>query len=127
MPIVSRPAKAKGCREVFSSLGTTIVKGPGQNASANFVEISSNAPNFLAISSRWRIHMYRAPVAEISHTLKQVADMKSALESGKLGDLSEDLVDAVLEEAWKIRQRAYCASKSRRRFNRCQACAIHFG
>ena len=46
--------------------------------------------------------MYRAPVAEISHTLKQVADMKSALESGRLGDLSEDLVDAVLEEAGKF-------------------------
>ena len=46
--------------------------------------------------------MYRAPVAEISHTLKQVADMKQALESGKLGDLSEDLVDAVLEEAGKF-------------------------
>ena len=46
--------------------------------------------------------MYRAPVAEISHTLKQVADMKSALESGKLGDLSEDLIDAVLEEAGKF-------------------------
>jgi len=46
--------------------------------------------------------MYRAPVAEISHTLKQVADMKSAIEAGKLGDLSEDLVDAVLEEAGKF-------------------------
>jgi len=46
--------------------------------------------------------MYRAPVAEISHTLKQVADMKSAIESGQLGDLSEDLVDAVLEEAGKF-------------------------
>lgn len=46
--------------------------------------------------------MYRAPVAEISHTLKHVADMKQALESGKLGDLSEDLVDAVLEEAGKF-------------------------
>jgi len=46
--------------------------------------------------------MYRAPVAEISHTLKQVADMKSAMEEGKLGDLSEDLVDAVLEEAGKF-------------------------
>jgi alkylation response protein AidB-like acyl-CoA dehydrogenase len=46
--------------------------------------------------------MYRAPVAEISHTLKQVADMKSAMDSGKLGDLSEDLVDAVLEEAGKF-------------------------
>ncbi len=46
--------------------------------------------------------MYRAPVAEISHTLKQVAGLKSAIESGKLGDLSEDLVDAVLEEAGKF-------------------------
>lgn len=46
--------------------------------------------------------MYRAPVAEISHTLKQVADMKQALEAGQLGDLSEDLVDAVLEEAGKF-------------------------
>ena len=46
--------------------------------------------------------MYRAPVAEISHTLKHVAGMKTAIEQGKLGDLSEDLVDAVLEEAGKF-------------------------
>ncbi|MGI9352593.1 MAG: acyl-CoA dehydrogenase [Rhizobiaceae bacterium] len=46
--------------------------------------------------------MYRAPVADILHTLKHVAGMNSALENGELGDLSEDLVDAVLEEAGKF-------------------------
>ncbi|MEM7215099.1 MAG: acyl-CoA dehydrogenase [Pseudomonadota bacterium] len=46
--------------------------------------------------------MYRAPVADISHTLKYVAGINSAIESGDLGDLSEDLVDAVLEEAGKF-------------------------
>jgi len=46
--------------------------------------------------------MYRAPVAEISHTLKHVAGMKDALDQGKFGDLSEDLVDAVLEEAGRF-------------------------
>ncbi|MEO0328900.1 MAG: acyl-CoA dehydrogenase [Pseudomonadota bacterium] len=46
--------------------------------------------------------MYRAPVSEISHTLKHVAGLKSAIENGELGDLSEDLVDAVLEEAGKF-------------------------
>ncbi len=46
--------------------------------------------------------MYRAPVAEISHTLKHVAGMKDALDKGVFGDLSEDLVDAVLEEAGKF-------------------------
>ena len=46
--------------------------------------------------------MYRAPVAEISHTLKQVAGLSDAMENGKFGDLSQDLVDAVLEEAGKF-------------------------
>ena len=46
--------------------------------------------------------MYRAPVAEISHTLKQVAGLSDAMEDGKFGDLSQDLVDAVLEEAGKF-------------------------
>ena len=46
--------------------------------------------------------MYRAPVAEILHTLKHVAGINSAIENGELGDLSEDLVDAVLEEAGKF-------------------------
>ncbi len=46
--------------------------------------------------------MYRAPVSEISHTLKHVAGLKQALEDERFGDLSEDLVDAVLEEAGKF-------------------------
>ncbi len=46
--------------------------------------------------------MYKAPVAEIAHTLKHVAGMKKALEGAQLGDLSEDLVDAILEEAGRF-------------------------
>ncbi|MEO1701181.1 MAG: acyl-CoA dehydrogenase [Pseudomonadota bacterium] len=46
--------------------------------------------------------MYRAPVDEISHTLKAVSGLYEAMESGLAGDLSEDLVDAILEEAGKF-------------------------
>ncbi|MDW6020880.1 acyl-CoA dehydrogenase [Mesorhizobium sp. BAC0120] len=46
--------------------------------------------------------MYRAPVDEIAHTLKHVAGMKAALESGLFGDLSEDVVDAILSEAGRF-------------------------
>ncbi len=46
--------------------------------------------------------MYRAPVDEIAHTLKHVAGLSAALEAGRLGDLSEDLVDAILEEAGRF-------------------------
>ncbi|MEZ5871854.1 MAG: acyl-CoA dehydrogenase [Nitratireductor sp.] len=46
--------------------------------------------------------MYRAPVSEIAFALKQVAGMKDAMASGQLGDLSEDLLDAVLEEAGRF-------------------------
>ncbi|MBS3648281.1 acyl-CoA dehydrogenase [Pseudaminobacter sp. 19-2017] len=46
--------------------------------------------------------MYRAPVAEIAFTLKHVAGMGAALETGALGDLSEDLADAILEEAGRF-------------------------
>lgn len=46
--------------------------------------------------------MYRAPVSDISFTLKHVAGLSSAIDSGFLGDLSEDLVDAILEEAGKF-------------------------
>jgi acyl-CoA dehydrogenase len=46
--------------------------------------------------------MYRAPVTEISHTLKSVAGLADALEKGQLGDLSEDLVDAILDEAGRF-------------------------
>jgi alkylation response protein AidB-like acyl-CoA dehydrogenase len=46
--------------------------------------------------------MYRAPVAEIAHTLKHAAGMKAALDEGRLGDLTEDLADAILEEAGRF-------------------------
>ena len=46
--------------------------------------------------------MYRAPVADISHALKQVAGIGQLIDSGKLPDLSDDLVDAVLEEAGRF-------------------------
>jgi acyl-CoA dehydrogenase len=46
--------------------------------------------------------MYRAPVSDISFTLKHVAGLSAAIESGMLGELSEDLVDAILEEAGKF-------------------------
>ncbi len=46
--------------------------------------------------------MYRAPVAEIAFTLKHVAGLKAALDAGAFGDLGEDLVDAILEEAGRF-------------------------
>lgn len=46
--------------------------------------------------------MYRAPVGEIAHTLKSVAGLGKALESGRFGDLSQDLVDAILAEAGRF-------------------------
>lgn len=46
--------------------------------------------------------MYRAPVGEISHALKAVSGLGEAIDDGKAGDLSVDLVDAILEEAGKF-------------------------
>ena len=46
--------------------------------------------------------MYRAPVEEIAFTLKHVAGLKAVLDDGRFGDLSEDLVDAVLAEAGRF-------------------------
>ena len=43
--------------------------------------------------------MYRAPVEEITFTLKHVAGLQDELAAGTFGDLSEDLVDAILHEA----------------------------
>ncbi len=45
---------------------------------------------------------YRAPVADIAFTLKHAAGLNRAIEEGLYGDLTEDLVDAVLEEAGKF-------------------------
>ncbi|MCU0790598.1 MAG: acyl-CoA dehydrogenase [Nitratireductor sp.] len=46
--------------------------------------------------------MYRAPVSEIAFALKEVAGLKKAIDGGALPNLSEDLVDAVLEEAGRF-------------------------
>ncbi|MDQ2632249.1 MAG: acyl-CoA dehydrogenase [Pseudomonadota bacterium] len=46
--------------------------------------------------------MYRAPVEEIAFTLKEVAGLRSAVEAGRLGDLSVDLADAILVEAGRF-------------------------
>ncbi|MGV3548271.1 acyl-CoA dehydrogenase [Rhizobium sp.] len=46
--------------------------------------------------------MYTAPVEEILFTLKHVAGLGDALASGRLGDLTEDLVDAVVTEAGRF-------------------------
>jgi alkylation response protein AidB-like acyl-CoA dehydrogenase len=46
--------------------------------------------------------MYRAPVEEIGFTLKHVAGLDRALADGRFGDLSEDLVEAVLGEAGRF-------------------------
>ncbi|AXV14586.1 acyl-CoA dehydrogenase [Neorhizobium sp. SOG26] len=43
--------------------------------------------------------MYKAPVQDIAFTLNHVAGLAEAVESGRLGDLGSDLVDAILEEA----------------------------
>src|SRR5947209_5472505 len=45
---------------------------------------------------------YRAPVEDIAFTLKHSAGLRAALDEGLYGDLSEDVVDAVLEEAGKF-------------------------
>ncbi len=46
--------------------------------------------------------MYKAPVDEIAFTLKHVAGMSEAMDKGLLGDLGEDLVDAILAEAGRF-------------------------
>ena len=46
--------------------------------------------------------MYRAPVDQIAHTLKKIAGLDDAIAQGRFADLSDDLVDAILEEAGKF-------------------------
>ena len=46
--------------------------------------------------------MYKAPVDEIAFTLKHVAGMNEAMDKGLLGDLGEDVVDAILAEAGRF-------------------------
>ncbi|MGV2182353.1 acyl-CoA dehydrogenase [Rhizobium rhizogenes] len=46
--------------------------------------------------------MYKAPVEEIAFTLKHVTGMGQAMEEGRLGDLSGDVLDAILTEAGRF-------------------------
>ncbi len=46
--------------------------------------------------------MYRAPVEEIVHTLKAVTGLGAQMEDGTSGDLSADLLQAILDEAGKF-------------------------
>jgi acyl-CoA dehydrogenase len=46
--------------------------------------------------------MYHAPVEEIAFTLKEIAGLRTAIDAGKLGDLSTDLADAILAEAGRF-------------------------
>ncbi|WP_312222279.1 acyl-CoA dehydrogenase [Rhizobium rhizoryzae] len=46
--------------------------------------------------------MYKAPVEDIAFTLNHVAGLKGAIAEGRLGDLSDDLVDAILLEAGRF-------------------------
>ncbi|WP_062227476.1 acyl-CoA dehydrogenase [Aureimonas frigidaquae] len=46
--------------------------------------------------------MYQAPLDEIGFTLKQIVGVSDALQAGRFGDLSEDLIDAILDEAGRF-------------------------
>ncbi len=46
--------------------------------------------------------MYRAPVEEIAFTLNEVAGLREGVDEGRFGDLSADLVLAVLNEAGRF-------------------------
>ncbi|WP_376710191.1 acyl-CoA dehydrogenase [Pseudochrobactrum lubricantis] len=46
--------------------------------------------------------MYRAPLAEISQTLNQVADLAELLKTDLFSELSPDIVEAILQEAAKF-------------------------
>ncbi len=46
--------------------------------------------------------MYRAPVDEIAHTLKHVAGVAAAIDAGHMGDLSDDLLEAIVSEAGRF-------------------------
>ena len=45
---------------------------------------------------------YRAPVGEIAFTLRHVAGLGDAMAAGAVGDLTDDLIDAVLTEAGRF-------------------------
>ena len=46
--------------------------------------------------------MYKAPVADISFALRKIAGVETAMEKGLLGELTPDLLEAVLEQAGRF-------------------------
>ena len=58
---------------------------------------------------------YRAPVADIAFALKHAAGFGPALADGLYGDLTEDVVDAVLEEAGRFATEVLAPAQSGRR------------
>src|SRR4051794_32540878 len=46
--------------------------------------------------------MYKAPVEEIAFTLRHVAGLGDVLGAGPFSDLSDDLVEAILDEAGRF-------------------------
>ncbi|QPC86994.1 acyl-CoA dehydrogenase [Mesorhizobium sp. NBSH29] len=46
--------------------------------------------------------MYRAPVEDITFTLNHIAGLDAEIQAARLGDLSDDLVDAILTEAGRF-------------------------
>ncbi|WP_349363918.1 MAG: acyl-CoA dehydrogenase [Roseitalea porphyridii] len=46
--------------------------------------------------------MYRAPVDDITHALKAVSGLGEAMAAGRAGDLGQDLIDAIMEEAGRF-------------------------
>ncbi len=46
--------------------------------------------------------MYQAPVDDIAFTLKYVAGLKEVMDKGLMGDLTEDLLDAIVSEAGRF-------------------------
>ena len=58
---------------------------------------------------------FAAPVADIAFTLKHAAGLTRAIDAGLYGDLTEDVVDAVLEEAGRFATDVIAPLNARRR------------
>ncbi|ALN72968.1 acyl-CoA dehydrogenase [Aureimonas sp. AU20] len=46
--------------------------------------------------------MYRPPIEEIAFTLRHIVDLEQAMADGRAGDLTDDLLDAILVEAGRF-------------------------
>ena len=61
---------------------------------------------------------YRAPVADMVFTLRHVAGLDGAIADGLYGDLTPELVEAILEEGGRFADDAHRAAQPRRRPSR---------